>query len=580
MDPVSFVISAVILLAAASVSVAVFQRLGLGSVLGLLVAGVIVGPHSPGPTITVDAHVDDVRHFTELGVVLLLFLIGLEMRPRRLWALRREVFGLGSLQILLTGLAIAAYSSLYQESWPTALLIGFTLALSSTAFVVQLLQERGDIASRHGTAAFAVLLMQDLAIVPLLVLVPILSEQGTLSTGVPLWEKAGIVLGMFGLIWAFARYVVPYALDRLAAQNNREAFLLVVMLAVFLAAWAMHEAGLSMALGAFVMGMLLSGSQYNLQIQAHIEPYKGLLMSLFFVAVGMSIDLGAVAQEPGLFARHVTIILLIKLAVLFPLGLAFGLSRASAIRVSFLLGQGGEFGFVLFGSARALGVIDDGTFVLGVAVISMTMLATPVLVRLGDALAARLEAAEQSAPASLRYTPEEHPPARRVIIGGYGRMGHTIATLLHSSGIPFIAFDNKPARVAVGQADGHAVYYGDICDPGLLAAARANEAALVILTVDHTPAALRAIYHLRNSYPQVPIIARARDLDACGQFMQAGVTLAYPEAVESSLRLAGEAMKLLGVPMDNVDLLLQGVRGKNYALVRSPQEAADGDRSR
>ena len=580
MDPDSFVISAVMLLAAAAVAVAVFKRLGLGSVLGLLVAGVIVGPHSPGPTITANMHVDDVRHFTELGVVLLLFLVGLEIRPRRLWALWREVFGLGSLQILLTGIAIAAYSSLYQDSWQTALLIGLTLALSSTAFVVQLLQERGDIASRHGTVAFAILLMQDLAIVPLLVLVPILSEQGMLSTGVPLWEKIGIVFGMFGLVWAFARYVVPYALDRLAAQNNREAFLLVVMLAVFLAAWAMHEAGLPMALGAFVMGMLLSGSQYNLQIQAHIEPYKGLLMSLFFVAVGMSIDLGAVAQRPWLFAQHVTIILLIKLAVLFPLCLAFGLARATAIRVSFLLGQGGEFGFVLFGSARALGVIDDGTFVLGVAVISMTMLATPVLVRLGDALAARLEAAEQSAPAGLRYTPEEHPPARRVIIGGYGRMGHTVATLLHSSGIPFIAFDTSPARVAIGKADGHAVYYGNIGDPELLTAARVNEAALVILTIDHTPAALRAAYHLRNSFPHVPIIARARDLAACGHLMQAGVTLAYPEAVESSLRLAAEAMQMLGVPVDNVDLLLQGVRSKNYALVRAPRLDADGDRTR
>jgi len=215
MDLDSFVISAVMLLAAASVAVAVFKRLGLGSVLGLLVAGVIVGPHSPGPYVTAHVHVDDVRHFTELGVVLLLFVIGLEMRPRRLWALRREVFGLGSLQILLSGIAIAAYAGLHQASWKTALLIGLTFALSSTAFVVQLLQERGEIASRHGTTAFAVLLMQDLAIVPLLALVPILSDTGTLSADIPLWEQIAIVLAMFGLVWAFGRYVVPYALNTL-----------------------------------------------------------------------------------------------------------------------------------------------------------------------------------------------------------------------------------------------------------------------------------------------------------------------------------------------------------------------------
>jgi glutathione-regulated potassium-efflux system ancillary protein KefC len=568
MDLDSFVISAVMLLAAASVAVAVFKRLGLGSVLGLLVAGVVVGPHSPGPYVT--AHVDDVRHFTELGVVLLLFLIGLEMRPRRLWALRREVFGLGSLQILLTGVAIAAYVGLHLPSWKTALLIGLTLALSSTAFVVQLLQERGEIASRHGTTAFAVLLMQDLAIVPLLALVPILSDTGTLSAEIPLWEQIAIVLGMFGLVWGFGRYVVPFALERLAIQNNREAFLMVVMLAVFLAAWAMHQAGLSMGLGAFMMGMLLSGSQYNLQIQAHIEPYKGLLMSLFFVAVGMSIDLGALAQEPWLFAQHVGVIVAIKLAVLFPLGLAFGLSGAVATRVTFLLGQSGEFGFVLFGSAKALGVIDDATFILGVGVISVTMLATPVLVRIGDALASRLEV-EPPGRDALRYATEQPVAPRRVIIGGYGRVGHTVATLLHGSAIPFIAFDTNPARIAVGKADGHAVYYGDIGDPEILAAARIDQAAMVVLTIDHAPAALRAVSHLRNSFPRVPIIARARDLEACGHLIQAGVTLAYPEAVESSLRLAAEAMQMFGVPVDNVNLLLQSVRSKNYALVRAPE---------
>ncbi len=201
----SFVLSAVLLLIAASVAVALFKHLGLGSMLGLLVAGIIVGPHSPGPYIT--THVEDVRHFTELGVVLLLFLIGLEMKPGRLWALRRNVFGLGSLQILLSGVAIAAYMALYQASWKTALLIGLTLALSSTAFVMQLLQERGEIASRHGSTAFAVLLMQDLAIVPLLALVPILSDTGALSSEVPLWEQIAIIAGMLGLVWGFGRHV-------------------------------------------------------------------------------------------------------------------------------------------------------------------------------------------------------------------------------------------------------------------------------------------------------------------------------------------------------------------------------------
>ena len=224
----SFVISAALLLAVAAVSVTIFKHLGLGAVLGLLVAGIAVGPHSPGPVIT--SNVEDVRHFTELGVVLLLFLIGLEMRPTKLWSMRREVFGLGSFQILLSGGAIGAYSFLYEGSWGTALLIGFSLALSSTAFVLQLLQEKGELSGRLGTTSFAVLLMQDLAIVPLLALVPLLSDMGTLSAEVPLWAQLLVVAGSLLLVGGIGRHVIPHALDRLMRQNNREAFFLVVMI--------------------------------------------------------------------------------------------------------------------------------------------------------------------------------------------------------------------------------------------------------------------------------------------------------------------------------------------------------------
>jgi glutathione-regulated potassium-efflux system ancillary protein KefC len=572
----TFIVSAVILLTAAALGVAVFKRLGLGSVLGLLVAGVVVGPHSPGPYVTV--HVDDVRHFTELGVVLLLFVVGLEMRPARLWAMRREVFGLGSLQILLSGLAIAAYASHYLGTWQGALLTGFTLALSSTAFVVQILQERGEIASPMGKAAFAVLLMQDLAVVPLLALVPILSETGTLSAEVPLWEQVLVVIAALVGVWGFGRYGVPFALERMVRQHNREGFSLVVLLAVFVAATATHEVGLSMALGGFVMGMLLSGSRYRYQVQAHIEPYKGIFMSVFFVAVGMSIDLAAVAEEPLRFALHVVAIVSLKLAVMFALGLAFGLGAATATRVTFLLGQAGEFGFVLFGAAKALSVIDDRTFVISVAVISVSMLLTPLMVRVGDHLARRIERRRPS-PAADRYGGEGAEVAGRVIIAGYGRVGHTVATLLHASGVPFIAFDTDPARVAQGKADGYPVYYGNTSDPQLFAAAHAERAALVVVTVDHAPAALAAVSHARSTAPNVPIIARARDLDASAHLMEAGATSTYPEAVESSLHLGAEALQMVGVPTDNTDQLLTSVRRADYALVRDTEGSAEPGRS-
>lgn len=565
----TFLFSALILLLVTSVAVALFRHLGLGSVLGLLVAGIVVGPYSPGPYVT--EHVEDVRHFTELGVVLLLFLIGLEMNPARLWSMRREVFGLGTLQIVLSGIAIAAYIGMYDYSLTLALLIGITFALSSTAFVIQLLQERGEIASRHGMTAFSILLMQDLAIVPLLAVLPILSDTGRLSAEVPLWEQISIVIGMISVVWLGGRYLLPYALNQLAKQGNREGFLLVVMLAVFLSAWAMDQAGLSMALGAFVMGMLFSSSSYRLQIQAFVEPYKGLLMSLFFVAVGMSIDFSSLFKEPLIFLQHIIAIVAIKIVVLFFLARSFGFSKNVATKISFYLAQGGEFGFVLFGSAAALQVIDDRTFIMAVGVISVTMLITPLLVRLSDTIGRYLD----TGPANeeLRYPADPGGVGKRVVIGGYGRVGHTVAVLLHTSGVPFVVFDTRPDRVAQGKKDGFPVYYGDISHPNLLDAADVERASLVVLTIDNGLIALRAISHLRNAFPHVPVISRARDLEDCGHLINAGASHAFPEILESSLRLGAIALQMLDVPRDNVDLLLNGVRRDNYDLVKDERNS-------
>jgi glutathione-regulated potassium-efflux system protein KefB len=563
-----FLFSTVWLLLAATIAVGLFNRIGLGSILGLLVAGVAVGPFSPGPVLTRD--VEAVRQFTELGVVLLLFLIGTEMRPARLWSMRREVFGLGLLQVLLTGTAIAAVEVLYLPTWQSALIVGLTLALSSTAFVMQILHARGETASPHGTAAFAVLLLQDLAVVPLLALVPILSDRGALSHGVPLWQQLAVVLAMIGLVLTFGRYVVPPVLDRLTQERNREGFLLAVMLAVFVSVWAMELAGLSMALGAFLMGMLLSGSRYHYQIQAQVEPYKGLLMSLFFVAVGMSIDFAAIADHPLRITAQVVLIVLIKILVMLGLGLVFRLGRATAIRVAFLLAQAGEFGFVLFGTAKGLGVISDELFVVGVAVISTSMLLTPLLIKVGNALALRFEPPE-TGPSELATggpPPPLAPPRAQVVIAGYGRVGHSVAVLLHQSGVPVLIVDKDPARVDQGRADGLPVYFGDISDPHLLEAIQMEQAALVVLAVDHPRTALRAVTHLRNMYPDLPVIARGKDLEGVGHLLAAGATRAFPEILESSLRLGAEALQILGVAGDDVDRLVDGVRSTRYEVLR------------
>ena len=570
MDPKSFVDSAVLLLVVASVAVAVFQHFGLGSILGLLVTGVIVGPYTPGPLVTTE--VEGVRHFTEIGVVLLMFVIGLEMKPRRLWELRRTLFGLGSLQIILSALAIASYFKLFQPNWAAALLIGCGFALSSTAFVVQMLQDQGELASRHGQTAFSVLLMQDLAVVPLLAMVPILADVGPLPKEIPLWEQIGMALALVALVIGGGHYLVPRVLDYLARTHNREAFLLAAMAAVFVAAMAMEHAGMSMALGAFLMGMMLSTSRYSIQLEASMEPHKGLLMSLFFVAVGMSVDIGALAQHPFEFALHVLAIILIKVLLLFVLCLSFGTGRATALRVAFLLSQGGEFGFVLFGAAKALAVIDDLTFVMAVAVISVSMLLTPLLVRIGNRLALRAENRSAGIDERSRLESPDAEAGARVMVAGYGRVGHTVGTILASRGISFIAFDTDALLVAKWQGEGHPVYYGDVGNPELLATSPLQAVDLVILTIDDPHAALRAATLVRAHAPHVTIISRARDLASCDILLQAGVDKAFPETLEASLRLAGEALETLGTSTHDADLLLRGVRATDYALVRDSEE--------
>jgi len=565
LEPKSFVESAVILLMATAFAVAIFRRFGLGSVLGLLVAGILVGPYTPGFTVT--SHVDDVRHFTELGVVLLLFIIGLEMHPRRLWSLRRSMFGLGSLQILVSGGFIALFMHLSEPDWGIDVLAGLTLALSSTAFVMQILQERGEIASPHGQTTFAILLMQDLAVVPLLALVPILGDVGTLSGDMPLFQQVLIVLAAVALVVATGYYVIPRVFDLLARQNNREAFFLVAMASVFTAAWAMEEAGMSMALGAFLMGVALSGSRYNLQIQAAIDPHKGLLMSLFFVAVGMSVDIGALAAAPLVFLSQVIVIVAIKIVVLFGLCMAFGESRQTATRVAFILSQGGEFGFVLFGAAKAMGILDDQTFVLSVGIISFSMLITPLLVKIGDALADRIPVATP-VDETFQFSVEGTESPVRAIVAGYGRGGHTVGTILSATGVPFIAFDPDAARVDEFRRQGHPVYYGDITNLDLLVAAHIEKADLVVLTIDDRKAAVRATTLIRDLAPHTTIVARARDLATSDLLLRAGANKAFPEAVEASLRLAAEALESLGIGGEHTEMLVRGVRRNDYALVR------------
>lgn len=547
----------VIILFVAAVAVTLSKKIGLGAILGLLLTGIIIGPYTPGQIILKE-HVDQILHISEFGIVLLLFIIGMEMQPKRLWSMRRMVFGLGSLQILLSGAAIGGYFYLFGYAMNAAIIIGLTMALSSTAFVIQILQDHNEFSSEHGRIGFAILLMQDLAIVPLLALVPLLSDKiAVLPDDSPMWMQTLSVIGALLVVIVFGRYGVPWLLNRMARKGYRESFSLFVMFAVVLAAYIMDHFGLSMALGAFIMGMMLSTSKYGFQIHASVESAKSLLMSLFFISVGMSIDFATLAQSPFYFISHVAVILLLKIIILFLLSLLFGTSKEAATKVAFLLCQGGEFGFVLFGVAKAFGVIDDATFIVGIGIISVSMAFTPSLYALGCRLTRKMTADDIDTDA---LKPADAAHSAKVVVAGYGDTGYVLAQMLQDSAIPHIVIEKNPEIVKKAQKAGIPAYFGDITDPKLLNVIGVEQAQMVIVSIDHSASALKAVTTIRSLYPMVKILARVLDMDLKDRLLEAGANWVVIETLESSLHIGAEALKVLGVADDEVSELVDSLR--------------------
>ncbi|MGD8960038.1 MAG: cation:proton antiporter, partial [Desulfobacteraceae bacterium] len=389
MELSSILISLVFMLGATALCVILVERLGLGSVLSFIIAGIIIGPHTPGPVAS--TNVNDLQNVAELGVVLFMFTVGLEMLPRKVWAMRRLLFGLGSAQMLATAAVLAFYLVFFVKvQWPTAIILGFGFAMSSTAIIMTTLKERGALASEHGETTFAILMAQDLWVVPVMALVPILGHKTTQAVAIPIWEKALLVVSALAGIFVVGRYLLPAALGYTAKERRMDAFGILLFLAVIAAAWAVDRVGISMTLGAFVMGMLLSASDYRYQIEATVAPFKGTLMGLFFIAVGMSIDVGALWHDLSKLLAHVPVVLLIKAVVLTALVLAFGISRSAAIRTGCYLSQVGEFAFVLFGAAALAGLLSATGHTLALLVVAVSMIATPLMVKIGDGLAGRL----------------------------------------------------------------------------------------------------------------------------------------------------------------------------------------------
>ncbi len=527
----SMLAQAAVFLGTAVFLVPLFRRLKLGAVLGYLAAGALIGPWG----LRLIGDVETTLQFAELGVVLLLFLVGLELEPTRLWALRRPVFGLGGAQVVITGVLLAYAGHAFGLTWPAAVIAGLGLAMSSTALVLSSLGERGELDSPHGRTAFAILLFQDLAVIPLLALLPLLSPEGAQGTGG--WTAAAKgVAAIVGVIVA-SRVVVRPVLKLVARYGGQEVFTAAALLVVVGASLLMEAIGLSMSLGAFLAGVLLADSEFRHELQADVEPFKGLLLGLFFIAVGMSANLSLLAERPLTVLGLALGLMAVKALLLAGILRAGRVTSATSQRVAVLLAQGGEFAFVLFAAAADLKVFPEATSQLLVLVVTVSMLLAPLSFALHERLLTRW----------LERTREPEfdvidGPGNPVIIAGYGRFGQIVSRVLRMSGIPFTVLEASYQQVDFVRKFGAKVYYGDASRLDLLQSARAGQAKLFVLAIDDVEGSMRAANVVRRHFPDLPILARARNRVHYFALRDLGIKVIERETFAASLLIAREAL--------------------------------------
>ena len=548
------------LLAAAVTAVLLFNRLGLGSVLGYLAAGAVVGP--AGLALVQDP--DNMRHIGELGVVFLLFLIGIEIKPKRLWVMRRMVFGFGGAQVIITGIILAGASHfIIGTDYAQSFIIGFGLALSSTAFGLQILSDENQMSSRWGRSSFAILLFQDLAVVPLMVVISILGAE-TIDPnelmGLAVLESVFIFLAVL----IVGRYAINPILHAIARSKNSDAFVAAALLLVLGFAWAMEQIGLSMAMGAFIAGVMLSESEYRHQVEADVLPFRGLLLGLFFMSVGMTLDPITLAANWQIIIAGTMGMMALKIALIAGMARIAKLSFGDSMRAGFLLSQAGEFGFVLFSLAGNHYILQAElvSTLLSIIVISMAM--TPLMVRVGSYIAMRIpdEASEIMVDNGI-------DDLRPVLIAGFGRVGRTVAILLKAANIPCIAIDLNADNVTKGRNDGFQVFFGNASRPDVLRAAGARNARLMVITLDNPNVVEMLVKTMNRLHPNVPIHARAHDWNIVDRFEAMGIAHSIPDTVESSLRLGAAALEASGVSEEDRCALFDELSAENYAKLRS-----------
>jgi len=532
--PDSYLTDIIALLVAAVVAVPLAQALRLGAVPGFLLAGIIVGPSGLG----LISNISDISHLSEIGVVFLLFIIGIELKPSLLWKMRRLVFGLGSLQVLFTGLLFTGLAYfLFGLDANASILIGPTLALSSTAFVIQLLSAQKMVTSTYGRTSIAVLLMQDLAVVPLLALVPLLSAP-QLSIGDAIWLELLESVAIVGLVVFLGRYFLHPILHRVALSGSPEVFTASAVLIVMGTALATEHAGLSMAMGAFLAGMLISDSFYRHQVIAEIQPFRGLLLGMFFMSMGMSLDVHLLLEKPLLTLGLLALLIFIKVAALLPINYLFGLKTHLCLAVALVLGQSGEFSLVLFSLAHQSGLLPNALFQQLLLVVLLSMLVTPLLALWAEKLAKRPEHHLAETPDDIGETP--------IVLAGFGRVGRIIGEILERSDKHFVALDSDASIVSRERGNGHPVYFGDVRKPEVLKSAGASNAKVIIVTINDPEATEEIVSSLRKTYPDKHVYARGHSLNQCQLLNQLGASGVVSENVEASLELARMALSGLG----------------------------------
>ena len=550
-------------LSAAVLAVPLAKALGLGSIIGYLAAGIAIGPWGLGLV----SNVQDILHFAEFGVVLMLFLVGLELQPSRLWAMRRPIFGTGSAQVLGCAAVLFAAGWLAGLPWRISLVAALGLALSSTAIALQVLAERNLMRTSSGQAGFSILLFQDVAAIPILALLPLLGAAAGAgddhSAGEVLLEALKIV-GVIGAIVLGGRLLLRPLLRWIAKSRTPEIFTAASLLLVVGIAYLMVMVGLSMALGAFLAGVLLADSEYRSELEADIEPFKGLLLGLFFIAVGMSIDFGVLMRSPWLMAGILLGFLALKALVIYTLAKVAGVPYQERPVFTLLLAQGGEFAFVVFQAAAGAQVFSAETASLLIGAVALSMLISPLLLVLIDrALLRRYAQLKTAAPPAQEISEPQEAP---VIIAGFGRYGQIVARVMLTQGIPTTVLDHSVEILEIARAFGYRVFYGDATRLDLLRIAGAEHARVLVVAVDDPEQSLKIVTLARKHFPQLQVVARARDLTHWNALRDLGVTLVQRELFESSLASARTVLELMGQSPTRAQEMTRRFREHNITL--------------